>query len=73
MAAEKNAPSDTKIDFGASTQESSPEAEPSSRLVEAFENTIGDTANDVSDMRRLGKVQEFRVRQSVSCRYSICL
>ena len=61
MVVQNNALSDTKTDFGASTQESSPEAEPSSRLVEAFEYGFGDTANDVSDMRRLGKKQEFRV------------
>ena len=73
VAAGKDAPSDTKIDFGASTQESSPEAEPSSRPVEAFEYAIRDTANDVSGMRRLGKKQELGVRQSASCRYSICL
>ena len=44
--------------FAAPAQESSPDTEISSRLV----GVHGDTANDVSDMRRLGKKQEFRVR-----------
>lgn len=51
------------MDFEAPTQESSPATGPSSRLVEAFEyggDGVGDTANDVSDMKRLGKKQEFR-------------
>lgn len=62
MALEKIALSDGKNDFAAPTQKSSPDTGPSSRLVEAFGNVHGDTANDVSDMRRLGKKQEFRVR-----------
>lgn len=33
---------------------------PSSHLVEASEHVRGDTSNDVSDMRRLGKKPEFR-------------
>lgn len=68
MAFEKNAPPNRKDDFGAPTQESSPETGASSRLVEAFEYGVGDTANDVSDMRRLGKRQEFRVPQPASYR-----
>ncbi len=63
MAFSNSTLSDKKDLFGVPTQESSPEAGASSRLVEAFEYGIGDTANDVSDMRRLGKKQEFRVRQ----------
>lgn len=69
MAFEKNAPSYGKNNIGAPTQETSPETGPSSRLVEAFEYGVGDTANDVSDMRRLGKKQEFRVRQHSSHPY----
>lgn len=69
MVPEKNAPSSRKRDSGTPTQGSSPETGPSSRLVEAFEYGVGDTANDVLDMRRLGKKQEFRVRQPQSCRY----
>ena len=62
MAFEENAPSSRKNSFEAPTQESSLETGRSSLLVEAFEYGVGDTANDVSDMRRLGKKQEFRVR-----------
>ena len=43
---------------GRPPQDLEPETE-----VEAFEYGFGDTANDVSDMRRLGKKQEFRVRR----------
>lgn len=69
MAFENNGPSDGKDVFKAASQEPSPETGPSSRLVEAFEYGVGDTTNDVSDMKRLGKRQEFRVRQSSSCCY----
>lgn len=65
MTGDKNAPFNKSNDFEAPTQESSPETGPSTRLVEAFEHGLGDTANDVSDMRRLGKKQEFRVRRTV--------
>ena len=67
MAFEENALSNRSNDFRAPAQESSPETGPSLRLVEAFENGAGETTNDVSDMRRLGKKQEFRVRKSSSC------
>lgn len=69
LAFKKNAPSNAKMDFEAPTQESSPEIGPASGLVEAFEyggDGVGDTANDVSDMKRLGKKQEFRVGQPSS-------
>ena len=69
MAFENNEPSDGRDGFKAPSQQSSPEIGPSSRLVEAFEYGVGDTANDLSDMKRLGKRQEFRVRQSSSCAY----
>ena len=62
--------SDKKDVFVVPTQESSPETGASSRLVEAFEYGVGDTANDVSDMRRLGKKQEFRVWQPAFCHYT---
>ena len=70
MAFTNKAPSDKKDDFGVPLQESSPETGASSRLVEAFESGVGDTANDVSDMRRLGKKQEFRVWQPAFCHYA---
>lgn len=60
MAFKKNALSNRSNDSRAPAQEPSPETGPSSPLVEAFEYGIGETANDVSDMRRLGKKQEFR-------------
>ena len=66
MTNKKNAPIQREDEFKGPTQESSPEAGPSTRLVEVFEYGLGDTANDVSDMRRLGKKQEFRVRQPSS-------
>lgn len=62
MASKKNALSNRSNDSRVPAQEPSPETGPSSRLVEAFEYGIGETANDVSDMRRLGKKQEFRVQ-----------
>lgn len=62
MAFKKNALSNRSNDSRAPAQEPSPETGPSSPLVEAFEYGIGETANDVSDMRRLGKKQEFRVQ-----------
>ena len=61
MAFSKNIPFARKNEFGPPTQESSPETVLPSRLVEAFEYIPGHNANDVSDMRRLGKKQEFRV------------
>ena len=69
MALGKDAPSKRENDFQRPLQESSLKVRPSSRVVEAFEYGVGDTANDVSDMRRLGKKQEFRVRQSLWRRY----
>ncbi len=69
MTNEKNASIQRENEFRAPAQESSPEAGPSSRLVEAFEYGSGDTANDVFDMRRLGKKQEFRVRQPSFSRF----
>ena len=69
MALQKNATSNSKNDFEAPTQESSSEAGLSSRLVEAFEHAPGGIAHDVSDMRRLGKKQEFRVRQPLCSGY----
>lgn len=61
MAHQKIALSDSKNGLAAPTQKSSPDTGLSLRLVEAIGNVHGDTANDVSDMRRLGKKQEFRV------------
>ena len=52
---------DVKYEGVIYAQDSSPETGPPSYLVEAFEMGFGDTKNDVSDMRRLGKKQEFRV------------
>ena len=65
MTGDKNAPFNKSNDFEGPTQDSSPETGPSMRLVEALEYGLGDTANDVSDMRRLGKKQEFRVQRTV--------
>lgn len=69
MASEKNAPPNGRSDLGLITEESSPEIGPSSHLIEAFEYGLGDTTNDVSDMRRLGKKQEFRVGEPLSSHY----
>ena len=68
MEYQKNAPSNTENGFGVSTQKPSAEIVPSSPQVEAFEHVQGDTINDVSDMKRMGKKQEFRVREPPSSR-----
>lgn len=61
MAREENSLSNGKNDAAVALQKSCEECVPSSHLVEAFEPARGDTPNDVSDMRRLGKKPEFRV------------
>ena len=66
MAFEENPSSNGKNDVAVAMQKSSDELVPSSHLVEAFEHVRGDTSNDVSDMKRLGKKPEFRVHQSLS-------
>ena len=65
---EKNVLFNKTNDFPSPTQEPSAEMRPSAGLVEAFEYGLGDIANDVLDMRRLGKKQEFRVRRPLSSR-----
>ena len=64
MALEENPSANGKNDVA--MQKSSGEFVPSSHLVEAFEPVRGDTSNDISDMKRLGKKPEFRVRQPPS-------
>ena len=66
MALEANALSNRKNDVAVAMQTSNEEYVPSSHLVETFEHVRGDTSNDVSDMKRMGKKPEFRVHQLLS-------
>ena len=66
MALEANALSNGKNDVAVAMQKSNEECVPSSHLVETFEHVRGDTSNDVSDMKRMGKKPEFRVHQPLS-------
>ena len=61
MTLEENASPNGKNDVAVAMQKSSEELVPSSHLVEVFEHVRGDTSNDISDMKRLGKKPEFRV------------
>ena len=67
MALEENASSNGKNDVAVAMQKSGGESVPSSHLVESFEHVRGDTSNDASDMKRMGKKPEFRVHQPSSC------
>ena len=66
MALEENPSCNGKNDAAVAMQKSGEELVPLSHLVEAFEHVRGDTSNDVSDMKRLGKKPEFRVHQPSS-------
>ena len=52
---------DTELEHGGTLQQSGLKAGPLLRLSEASETENGDTGNDLSDMKRLGKKQEFKV------------
>ena len=66
---EKLAPLNGRNDFGARP----PQKCSLETGLEALEHGLGDTANDISDMKRLGKKQEFRVRRPVFSLASVAL
>ena len=61
MALNYSSAADTELQHGEAPQRSDLKAGPFLRLSEASETDNGDTGNDLSDMKRLGKKQEFKV------------
>ena len=62
MASHKQFHDETKTEQEDSSFNAHPEEGAPSQSIEASEIGLRDTINDVSDMRRLGKKQEFRVK-----------
>ena len=62
MASHKQVHDDTKTEQEDSPYNANPEKGTPSQSIEASEIGLRDTTNDISDMRRLGKKQEFKVK-----------
>lgn len=69
MTPEGTSDFDTKSEHGDTTQQSGSKAGPLLQLFATSELESGDATYDVSDMKRLGKKQEFKVSRLPALQY----